>query len=148
MSPEKMASFGNLTPDSKAVISITETETPLFITGAPYDFAGNAFHLMATIIHNNKTNTIEIRSRLRNETTGRKNENTNRGTQSYTPENLEIMKTEILSMYTDLVKDMPYLQLQKTPFQISFEIGEDVDSIIQKMNDSNEFDIGITPNKT
>ena len=56
------------------------------------------------------------------------------------------MAQEVLDMYERFERQMPGIKLIKTPFQLSFEINEDIDSIIKKMNDSNEFDIGIMPN--
>jgi len=97
-------------------------------------------NLMATILHNKKTNKLEIRGRIRYEDTERK-------TVFNIPKEFKLTelnkaKKEIKTFYTDMINNKMFKEVEPK-FEIDFKINDDIDSIIKKLNDSNKFNIGI-----
>lgn len=135
--------------EEKSVISLIEKkQSILFLYGVPLTFLDKNIHFMATIQHNIKKNTINIAGRLRFEETKNKTMMMGKKALKCTPENITALKEEIRNIHIKLERDLPFKSV-KAHFELNFKIGESVDSIVQKMNDSNEFDIGQieNPNK-
>lgn len=77
---------------------------------------------------------------MRYEDTGRKT--TFEFKDQFTLKEIEKAKAKIREMFAEMLKGTPFTKA-KDPFELSFEVDEDMDSIIKKMNDSNQFNIGI-----
>jgi len=153
MSKEQMKRFSPLmekkqkTDKGDSMISIQEGKySMLFIYGVPLQFQGTSnVHFMASIQHRIKENKIRLMGRMRFEDTQRKT--TFRGkTLDCTKENIEKLKEEIRKMATIMEIELPY-KAAKPHFELEFKVGESIESIMQKMNDSNEFNIGQVPIK-
>ena len=86
-----------------------------------------------------KTGEIEVRGRMRYEATGRK---TVFGLkEKFKLKDLDKAKKAIRDAYEDTRSAMWLIEI-KPVAELNFEVGESMDSIIRKMNDSNEFNIG------
>jgi hypothetical protein len=147
MDPEKMKDFISQKGIPKPIIEFNEKKAmPLYIFIANLIFlSATNINIMATIMHIKKTNKLEIRGRIRYETTGIKTEFT--GKKTYKPEEIDKAKEFIKKFYKDMLNDLPLVREIKQPTEINFEINEELNKILQKMNDSNEFNIGISEKK-
>jgi len=147
MDPEILNSFLNNNQKPKPVIELNEDEImPLYIFIAKFK-SGMAkpgekeiyMNLMMTIIHLKKTNTLEIRARMKYENTGRKTIFTI--PKNLKLKNLEIAKEIINEFYTGMAKKLPF-KITEKPTELNFEINETIKNTIKKLNNSNQFDIG------
>ena len=144
MPEEDMPSYldaqnGNIKP----IISLEPDKTmPLFIYGITGNFEGETMDFMASIIHLIPTNEIEIRGRLRNQMNGNKTKFLEAHTEKYTVPNLNLLKGYIAQTTQNLI-DKLGVQPYNPHWEVEFDPKESLDSIIQKMNDSNQFNIGI-----
>jgi len=129
-------------PEGAVLNMIEKVEMPLYIYGIPCSFMGLECHFMAAIQHFIKENIIEIRGRLRFESSGNKTSVTGKNKMQYSKENLETMKQEIKDIVRRMGTIMPFITT-KTPFELNFEVDESIESIMKKMNNSNQFDIGV-----
>ena len=130
----------------KPIIEMEEKKImPLYMFIGTLEFmtqiGGSIMNFMASVMHNKKEKCLEIRGRMRYEDTGRK-------TVFNFPETFQInelpkAKEKIKDMYQTMLKQMPIIQKEPI-FELEFRINESSDSIIQKMNDSNKFNIGIS----
>ena len=148
MDKDKAEMFSKST--EKPVIEMDEKKImPLYITGANLKvetpFNKQNVHFMATILHHKKTNKLEIRSRMRIDDTGDKQE-LPAIKDKFTIKEIDKAKQEIQKKYKQLLEEQPpFIMIKelKKPFELSFKINETADNVIQQMNDSNQFDIGI-----
>jgi hypothetical protein len=151
MNPEDLKEFKENKDNMKPIIELDEKKImPLYM------FLGNmifetpigdaTIDFMASILHNKETQKLEIRGRLRFQDTGRKviiNGPTNLNPDNF---NYEIAKKEIKRIYEKQLALIP-LKESEPPFELSFDLNESIDSIIEKMNNSNKFNIGTIPLK-
>jgi hypothetical protein len=142
MDPET-AMNATLHSGGKAVLKLEEgVEMPLFLYGVPYTFMEVPCHLLVAIQHIIPSNELEIRGRMRFETTGNKSEFAKPQRMPFNERNLELMKEEVRRVVEQMETDLPFIP-QKPHFELNFRPGESVESVIKKMNDSNEFNIGV-----
>lgn len=94
--------------------------------------------------HMIKTNRIEVRGRMRFEDTGRKTHIEMKHDFKFS--DLEKAKQEIRDMYAKMTTEMGLVEDHK-PWEMTFEVNEDMDSVMKKLNDSGHFNIGIIPVK-
>lgn len=143
MNPKMLKNFHPENPETKPIIEIDEKRImPLymFIGTVEFILQGSSIgNLMITILHQKKTNTLEIRGRMRYEDTGRKTEFKIPG--EYKLENLEIAKKEIKNFYEKMLIDLALIETEPI-FELEFKVNEKIDDLIQKINDSNKFNIG------
>lgn len=133
MSAKRIAEFSG----SKPIVEINEVSRPLYILVAQ----NSRFNFIATVLHNSETDELEVRGRIRFEQMGNKVIIGNKEPQPYSYMQYETMKQDIGSMIKNLDMLNPSIVTE-----LSFHKGEDTDSIIHKMHDSNLFDIGQTKN--
>ena len=106
---------------------------------------GNAnMDIMMTLMHHVESDKIELRGRIRYETTGRKTV-FNRP-EMFDLKDYEDARQEVRNMYLQLIKETPIKPLA-TAWELEFKIGETTENIIKKMEASNHFNIGIVPTK-
>ena len=153
MDPDQVKKFTkNLGKEkSKPVIEIIEDKImPLYIFGSNLEFQYTEsknkqnIHFMGTILHQKKTNKLEIRSRLRLEDTGDKKE-LPALLDKFTINDLHKAKNMLKKIYKQVKTGTPFIKIKelKKPFELNFKVNETADNVIQKMNDSNQFNIGI-----
>jgi hypothetical protein len=142
MSKEDQAKFkaGGQTP----IIPMSEKDNLLFIGMQYLSFQTELLDFMAAINYNVDKRTIQMNGRLRFESSGNKTIVSNKP-KRYTTANYEKMKNEIRSFIPDVTKEVPMFKAKEPLFELEFAIGEDVNSIINKMNLSNRFNIGSFP---
>ncbi len=145
MDPEMLK---EIDPESRGIIQIEEGRiAPLyiFIANIRAPKMGNTkINYMMTASHLKKTNEIEIKGRLRYEATGRKTVFSLK--ENFKLNELDKAKGKIKEMYTVLRNKMWLIEISPA-VEINFGANESIDSIIKKMDESGEFDIGITPKK-
>ena len=136
----------------KPIIEMTEDKNLLYMAlrnmafgDSSISFAVSPVDFMASIIYNAKEKTIEMRGRMRYESTGTKTVFSDKVAEPYTKTNYDKKKKMIQSFTENLTKDMPIFQPLEDLFELEFKIGEDIDSIVYKMNASNRFNIGTMP---
>lgn len=100
--------------------------------------------IMISLIHHIKEDKIELRGRIRYEATGRKT--VFKHPEMFSLKDYEDAKQEVRNMYLKLIKETPIKPLT-TAWELEFPIGETTENIIQKMEQSNHFNIGIAPTK-
>jgi len=134
--------------ESSPVFKLKEgIEMPLYIFGTNFSFMKTIeTNLMIIIQHHIKENQIEIKGRIRYESTGNKTYFGREKKEKYTERNLELFKKEIKQMAEKIESDLPFKQTRK-PFEINFNVNEPIESIMKKLNDSNEFNIGTVDKK-
>lgn len=131
---------------SEPIIEMSETKNLLYMGLRNLTFAdSSAADFMASIIYNTEKKTIEMRGRMRFEDTGNKTGFQDKKPIPYSIDNYNKLKTRIQTFTRLLIKDIPLFQPTEDLFELEFSIGEDIDSITQKMNDSNRFNIGKIP---
>lgn len=101
--------------------------------------------LMCTVLHLKKTGELEIRGRMRYQSSGNKDVFTLPKT--FKLEELEMAKKEIKNLYAGIFFKEPRFEEKEPPFELNFKVNEGIDGIIEKMNKSNKFNIGIAPKK-
>lgn len=104
------------------------------------------FDFMASIIYDVDNKTIEMRGRLRFETSGNKQIFSDPKPIRYNARNYQRKKEQIKSFSTDIV-DRKIFKAKEPLFEMEFAIGEDINSLTNKMNLSNRFNIGSIPKK-
>ncbi len=130
----------------KPIIEMSETKNLLYMGLRNLSFGGSSYvDFMASIIYDVKAKTIEMRGRMRYEDTGRKTEFSDKKAEPYSLKAYNEKKKQIQSFTDLLINDIPAYQPMEDLFELEFSIGEDIDSITQKMNDSNRFNIGVIP---
>ena len=121
---------------------------PLYMFGGPLvlrsKLGDSNMDIMITLLHHVAEDKIELRGRIRYEATGRK-------TVFNRPEMFNISEYEdarqtARNMYLQLIKETPIKPLS-TACELEFPVGETTENIIQKMEQSNHFNIGIAPTK-
>ena len=131
---------------SKPIIEMSETKNLLYMGLRNMTFTETSHvDFMASLIYDTKEKTIEMRGRMRYEETGRKTVFSDKKAEPYSLETYNEKKKLIRSFTELLINDIPLFKPMEDLFEIEFTIGEDTDSITQKMNDSNRFNIGIIP---
>lgn len=147
MSPERIAALGG--GEGAAIVEITEDVQPLWLfTGAflakpifgAMSVSEGMNDLMVSILYDKKTKKVEVRGRTRF-FGGRKSEITPHpmnGT-AYDPLRVDMTKASVRELFKYIGK---YATLEK-PQELSFPIGASNVEVIQAMNDSNLFDIGV-----
>lgn len=145
MNKEDLKQF---TGKNKPIIEMIPGKTMplyLFIADTECSWANNKIiNIMITIIHHIKTDKLELRGRVRFEDTG--NKIILGGKKQFEATNLIEAKAEIMKLYNDMVDQMNLKELRR-PFELEFMINESSESIIQKMNNSNMFNIGTIAKK-
>lgn len=129
---------------NKPIVEFGDNYDLLYIFSQPLEFMGVGTHLMCSIVYDKKTKQIEMRGRMRFESTGRKTCFQSKP-QRYSPLSYKKLKTKASSMSSILMKDITAFVAVKPPVELEFALGEDVEAIIKKMNDSGEFNIGVAP---
>jgi hypothetical protein len=148
MSEEEMSSSGLGDPRNKMhpVIEIIEDQTmPLYIFGKPLVFKstfGNAnLDIMLTILHHIKDNKLELRGRIRYESTGRKTIFSNpKMFEIYEYENA---KKELENMYLELIENSPFKPAGPA-WALEIPIKATANDVIELLEESNHFNIGIS----
>ena len=152
MNPEMLKDF--LSPKNtlqKPVIEINpDTIMPLHLFIADFEFhttngttlTTETLNLLLTILHHKKTNTLEIRGRMRYEETQRKTIFSLKTI--YTLTELLKAKTDITAFYQTLQQDLPFIPTHQ-PFTLDFEINEDMETTLEKINQSDYSNIGTAP---
>ncbi len=136
--------------EGKPIIEMDEERVmPLYMfigtIGLKTTFGEATMDLMCTVIHLKKTGELEIRGRMRYQDTGNKDVFTIPKT--FKLEDLEKAKKEIKNLYAGIFFKEPRFEEKEPPFELNFKVNEDIDGIIEKMNKSNKFNIGIAPKK-
>ena len=132
--------------DQHPIIEMTETKNLLYIGLRNLTFAETAHvDFMASLIYDTKAKTIEMRGRMRFEDTGNKTIFSDKKAEPYSLEKYNEKKKQIQSFTELLIKNVELFKPMEDLFEMEFSIGEDTDSITQKMNDSNRFNIGVIP---
>jgi len=127
--------------EAKPIVSMEEgKQMPLFMYGINYEWCGQVINFMGTITYLVKDNLIEGRGRLRFDITGNKMAFELKGKKVMTPMAIESMKNEIRKVSADMEKTMKCRRIDE-PFELCFEAGEKMESIMKKINDSNQFNI-------
>ena len=150
MKPKDMANFTPPTNNQnhKPIIELTKEKTVLYMGLQNLIFAETAYSdYMASIVYDIKEKTIEMRGRMRTNLTGNKTIFSDKEPIPYTKANYIKMKWRVQDIVKKLPIDVPLFRPVDDFFSLEFAIGEDIDSITQKMNDSNRFNIGILPKK-
>jgi hypothetical protein len=135
------------TEEFKPIIEMSDENQIIYMAVQNLVFMNTSHtNFMASIIHHKKAKTIEMRGRMRFEDTGRKTvfSTKDEDIKPYTRANYQKMKWMIKDMPTMLVKETPFKPVEPI-YELEFAINEDIDSIIKKLNDSNQFDIGVLP---
>lgn len=128
------------------IIEMSETKNLLYMGLRNLTFADSSVvDFMASLIYDVKAKTIEMRGRMRFEDTGNKTVFSDKVAKPYSIETYNEKKKQIRSFTELLLNDVPLFKPLEDLFELEFSIGEDVDSITQKMNDSNRFNIGVIP---
>jgi hypothetical protein len=127
----------------KPVIQMEEGRiTPLYIlianVRAP-KIGNTKMNYMIAASHLKETDEISVAGRMRYETTGRKTVFSLR--ENFKLSELDQAKKKIREMY-DSMRDKMWLIETKPAVEINFGANESLDSIIKKMDESGEFDIG------
>ena len=131
---------------SEPIIEMSETKNLLYMGLRNMTFAETSHvNFMASLIYNTKEKTIEMRGRMRYEETNRKTVFSDKKAEPYSLETYNKKKKLIKSFTELLINDIPLFKPLEKLFEMEFSIGEDTDSITQKMNDSNRFNIGVIP---
>ena len=134
----------------KPIIELSKKVMPLYMFLGSMAFetslGDTPIDFMATILHNKETQKLDIRGRIRFQDTGRKT--SIKGLDNLTSNNLnfEIAKKSIKNLYEKQLELIPLKELEP-PFELSFDLNESMDSILEKMNKSNKFNIGTIPIK-
>lgn len=127
----------------KPIIEMSEKTMPVFMLGADLIMEipplGKApMNLMITISHIKEGDKLDIRGRMRFEDTGRK---TIFGAKKeYKASQLREAKQMVKDIYREMLNGMP-LREQSPKWELNFDIGEDMDSILKKMKESDHFNI-------
>lgn len=144
MDPKILKVFSENIEDAKPVIELNDKIAPIYmfiaIVAMKSPLGEIIVNFMTTILHNKKEKKLEIRGRARFETTKKKMIFEHK--KKYSLDEIPKAKTIIKEMYNTMVKDLSLTE-KETPYELEFEIDEDTTSIVQKMNNSNQFDIGI-----
>lgn len=126
--------------DSKAVIELSDTKEVLYIASQYMRFMTESLDLMASIIYDKEAKTIEMRGRIRYETTGNKTIFSDKKPTAYTQKALSKMKAKINAF----IENLPIvIEPIGDRIELQFAIGSDIDTFIQKLNDSGRFNIGM-----
>lgn len=140
MPQEEKDNFG-----SEPIIEMSDTKNLLYMALRNMTFGGTAHvDYMASLIYDTEKKTIQMRGRMRYEDTGRKTI-FNTKAEPYSLKTYNKKKALIKEFTELLLKDVPLFKPSEDLFELEFSIGEDTDSIIQKMNNSNRFNIGTIP---
>lgn len=128
--------------EPKPIIEMNEEKSmPLFIfignTKCPW-LENTEMNLMMTAMHMKKENKIEVRGRMRYEATG--NKTAFEMKESFKMTELLEAKQKIREMYNKVCEEMK-LEETRPPYELEFMIGEKTEDIIQKMQDSDQFNI-------
>lgn len=132
----------------KPIIEMSDTSHLIFMviedatvmTDYPINF-------MASIIYNSKKKTIELRGRMRLDESGIKQPFSTKKPIKYTQQSFTKMKDQIKKLITSMQKSFPNYSSNGELLELEFAIDEDMDSIMNKINDSNRFNIGIASKK-
>lgn len=112
------------------MIGVVELKTPI---------GGSIMNLMGVASYLREKDEIEVRGRMRFEATGRKTAfQMNR---RFKPEELIEAQWAIKDMYTKMVKDMGLIEKEPI-FELNFGKNDTTEEIIEKMNQSDKFNIG------
>lgn len=141
--PENRLDMSDIGKDQRPIIELTDDTSLLYIYIVNLKVSTINTDIMASIIHSKKDNTIEMRGRIRREDTGSKSVFPTAPKLDYSEEAMKTMKAGIAGIVRKVSEDLPFVQVLKTPFEISFAVDEDMDSIIKKLNASDQFNIGI-----
>ena len=150
MDPEMTSKFKNYKGQPKPVIEMIEKEImPLHIFVGPFvsnldESSDENLNLMLTILHIKKNDTLQIRGRMRYDSTGRKTIFTL--PMVYNLDQIEEAKEVILDFYQGIERELPFTPT-KEPDMIDFEVNQTAKSVIRKLNSSNLFDIGTIEKK-
>jgi hypothetical protein len=146
MDPEEQSQINH----SEAIIEMSDDKKVLFmglrnLSFSPLPNISSPIDFMASIIYDTKNKTIELRGRMRYEDTGRKTVMSDKKVVPYTKKNYEQKKKIIRQLTNELCKDAPVFTPLEDLFELEFKLDETIDSIIQKINNSNRFNIGRAP---
>ena len=150
MDPKDLKELKENKDNMKPIIELSEKVMPLYMFLGSMAFetslGDTPIDLMVTILHNKETQKLEIRGRLRFQDTGRKI--SMEGQNNLNSDNIgfEIAKKAIKNLYEKQLELIPLKELE-SPFELSFDLNESIDSIVEKMNKSNKFNIGTIPIK-
>lgn len=132
----------NLENMARPVVEMEESRVmPLFI------FIGNLkapkigdtkMNYMCTASHLKKTDEIEIRGRMRYEATGRKTVFSFK--EKFRLNELNLAKEKIRKAYEAMRTGMWLIETTPT-YELNFEVNESLDSIIKKINNSDQFNV-------
>lgn len=142
ISPEKMQQLINNAEDINAIITMEEGKTmPIYIHGASFKFLNINCDLLFSIIHETKYNTIQIKGRIKYDN-GEKTQFINPRKLVYSEMAIESLKKEIKEMKNEIEKNLELTPNQPS-FELKFKKNETIENIIQAINNSNKFNIGI-----
>lgn len=132
--------------DGPALVEMEEDRImPLYIFGGELaaPILGNTVvNVMGVALHLKKENQIQVRGRLRFESTGRKTMFEMK--EKWPIEDIIHAQWKIKEFYETMIKKM-FLTEVKPSFEIHFKVGETMKETIRKMNDSNQFNLGTMP---
>lgn len=145
MSEEQLEDFKK-SIEYKAV-PVTEMEEgrimPVFILGLPMKFktflGETNCDLMLSISHLIKQEQLEIRGRMRFESTGNKTIFSIKKT--FKKSEYDDAKDKIYQVIESMTENMPLYPVTE-PWELEFPFDATMDEIVKKMDDSNHFDIG------
>ena len=111
----------------------------LFIGNLKAPKIGNSkMNYMCTASHLKETSEIEVRGRMRYEATGRKTVFSMK--EKFKLRELDLVKEKIKKAYQAMRTGM--WLVETTPiFELNFEVNEHMDSIMKKINDSDQFNV-------
>jgi hypothetical protein len=125
-----------------AIISITETEQPIFMYISDMKIAEHRDNFMASIIYNKKDKTIQIRGRIRHENDNKSGFESK--TMPATEKNIKEQIEKIKSTSATLLKIAPELVEIFTENELTFPKNAKPKEILEIMEKSNLFNIGIS----
>lgn len=129
------------------VITMNDNEGPLYIYLAKANYLESGIDFLMAIQHLKKTNEIQIKGRVRFNTSGNKQMFHGKETLPFTPTNMILLKRKIKETINFLFTNYPFNLTIHPPLELEFEVDESTDSVLQKMNETNAFNIGILPLK-
>lgn len=139
--PEELAEFD--VKENAPIVEIEEGRVmPLYIfigmVASPI-MKNTIVNVMATALHFKKNDTITVRGRLRFESTGKKTVFEMK--EKWPLADIHQAKWKIKEFYESMVRKMFLTEIEPS-FEIDFKIGESMEEVIEKMNQSDKFNIG------
>ena len=144
MSNKELKKFDLKKTKNNPIFSIEQgVKMPLFMYIANHRYKNTeTMNFMAAIMYDCKNKTIQLKGRIRFNGSGRKTVFSDPNIKPFTAKNLEELKESCRK-----INKMPFTEQINQPKELEFAIDEPYENIIQKINDSDMFNIGVAPFK-